>query len=113
MELWTPGKARDMVPVEPVKQMVVPEIGKAEGGSYFDDEMEERSRMEARVEKQAADLRAHLNARPDHTVYVGSVEDRAKMRAAFNVWYRHGLINHNPTIKIEYGVVEGGIRVAE
>jgi hypothetical protein len=113
VELWTPGKATDKVAVNPTVQKVVPEIGKAEGGSYFDDEMDDRSRLEARIEQDAADLRAHINARPDHVVYVSSVEDRAKMRAAFNVWHRHGLLNHNPTIKIEYGVVEGGIRVAE
>ena len=109
-ELWLPPS---MVEVEGTPQKSLPDQGKVDGGSYFDDELDDAAVVQERVRRHMFDLIAHINARPDHYVYVSSIEDRARMRAAFNVWKRKGLINKNPTIKIEYGVPDGGIRVAE
>ena len=83
---------------------------KRDGGSYFDDEL---GSAETVFKNMAKDLVQHLNERPDHIVFVGTSEDRARMREVFNWWVREGMIGHNPTIKIDYGVPEGGIRVAE
>lgn len=97
--LWTPPKVAPVVP-------------KPEGGSYFDDELEMTQHHEAEVNKMREDLIQHLNQRPDHAVYVSSIEERKMMREVFNDWKRMGIIAHNPDIKIEYGVEAGNIRLA-
>ncbi len=100
--LWTPPSAR-----------VKPNVRKDEGGSSFDDELELQARHDEKLKEEATRLVAHLNERPDHTVYVGSTEERSKMRDVFNNWIKFGLIGHNPNIRIDYGIAEGGIRVDE
>ena len=100
-ELWTP----------PVMQ--VPEERKWDGGSYFDDEMQTKEAVALAYRKQVEDLLIHLNARPDHVVYVGSTEDRSNIRAVFNWWVREGALGHHPNIRIDYGVADGAIRVGE
>ncbi len=99
-ELWTPSK-------------VMPTERKWDGGSQFDDEMEDTEAARKRVVVEMTRLIDHINKRPDHTVYVGSSQDREQLRAVFNNWYMKGSIAHHPNIRIEYGVVEGSIRVAE
>ena len=100
-ELWTP----------PVMQ--VPDERKRDGGSYFDDEMQTKEAVALAYRKQVEDLLIHLNARPDHVVYVGSTEDRSNMRAVFNWWVGKGALQKHPTIRIDYGVADGAIRVGE
>jgi hypothetical protein len=46
-------------------------------------------------------------------VFVGGSEDREKLRAVFNHWKQAGYINHWLTVKIDYGVPDGTIRVDE
>ena len=100
-ELWTPPRK------------VTPDKRHAEGGSMFDDQMENVMDVKKRVAQDMARLVDHLQQRPDHTVYVGGAEDRMKLRAVFNSWYMNGMLNHHPNIRIEYGVPDGAIRVAE
>lgn len=100
-ELWTPGG------------YVTPTKGKAEGGSYFDDEMETQAEHSAKFWQEMARLADHINKRPDHTVFVGSAESRGQLRAVFNSWREQGMIAAVPTIKIDYGVEEGQIRIDE
>jgi len=102
-ELWLPDR------VAPTKAK---EIGK-EGGTYFDDELLDAKVERAKLVKMAGEMAAHINERPDHVVYVGSSKDRTEMREVFNWWKKEGIINHNPNIRIEYGVPEGAVRVAE
>ena len=109
-ELWTPDK---MVEVETPAQREKPTERKFEGGSYFDDELRTVEEVAAELRRQTEELLIHLNQRPDHTVYVGSSKDREELRAVFNYWKREGVISYNPNIRIEYGVPEGQIRVAE
>ena len=99
-ELWTPKK-------------VVPDIRKDEGGSYFDDEMEDTKTHQQKFREAVIELVKHINARPDHTVFVASADERTKMRVVFNSWREGGLIQSHPTIKIDYGVPDGTIRVDE
>ena len=101
-ELWTPPDAK-----------VVPTIGKSEGGTFFDDEMETKEEHDAKFKAAVIELVKHLNQRPDHVVFVGSDDERHKMRTVFNSFKEGGLINHWPTIKIDYGVPDGTIRVDE
>ncbi len=98
--LWTPQK-------------VMPGERHIEGGSYFDDQMEDTTDRDSRIRQEAARLLDHLQQRPDHSVYVGSTDDRDKMRSVFNHWYMNGVLSHHPNIRIEYGVADGSIRVAE
>ena len=98
--LWTPQK-------------VMPTERHDEGGSYFDDQLDDTSSMQTRVAKDMATLIDHLQKRPDHTVYVGSSEDRDKLRQVMNWWFMEGMLTHHPNIRIEYGVADGSIRVAE
>ncbi len=100
-ELWTP----------PVMQ--VPDERKAEGGSYFDDEMLTKEGVAKAYALQVKMLLQHLNERPDHIVYVGSTEDRANIREVFNWWVREGGLAKHPSIRIDYGVADGAIRVGE
>ncbi len=98
--LWTPQK-------------VMPDQRHKEGGSMFDDQMENTEDLQKRVAQDMATLIDHLQKRPDHTVYVGSSEDRDKLRQVFNHWYMNGVLTHHPHIRIEYGVPDGAIRLAE
>ena len=100
-ELWTP----------PVMQ--VPEERKWDGGSYFDDEMETKEMVAKAYAIQVAQLLKHLNERPDHVVYVGSIEDRSNIREVFNWWVSKGALTKHPNIRIDYGVADGAIRVGE
>ena len=101
-ELWTPPDAR-----------VLPDVGKADGGSYFDDELETKEEHDAKFKAAVVEMVKHLNQRPDHVVFVASADERAKMRAVFNSLKDGGLINHWPTVKIDYGVPDGTIRIDE
>jgi len=100
-EIWTP------------QLMSVPTERKSDGGTYFDDEMETREAVATAYADQVRELLSHLNARPDHVVYVASVEERTKMRAVFNSWVTQGALSHNPNIRIDYGVRDGALRVGE
>lgn len=100
-ELWTP----------PVMQ--VPDVRKDEGGSYFDDEMQTKEQVARAYADKVRELLHHLNERPDHVVYVGSVEDRDELRQVFNSWKAQGGLGHHPNIRIDYGVAEGAIRVGD
>ena len=104
-DLWTPTQTH--------ARRVRPDSRKREGGSYFDDELGTEEAQAKRLADEAKNLLNHLAQRPDHTVYVSSSEERTQMREVFNWWFREGALNHHPNIRIEYGVVEGAIRVAE
>ncbi len=91
----------------------LPDKRKWEGGSYFDDELETKEQVAKKLSNMIRELLTHLNARPDHVVYVGSGEERTKMREVFNWWKKAGALRHNPNIRIEYGVPHGAIRVSE
>ena len=112
-ELWIPGQANDVVEVQPHERRVQPTERKKEGGSQFDDELGLEATRHANLMAEGARLLEHLQERPDHIVYVGSIEERDKLREVFNVWHRHGTLNHHPTIRIDYGVAEGAIRITE
>ncbi len=113
MELWTPGRATDIVEVEQKPRHVMPDERKHDGGSYFDDEMQTEEQVARALAQQVAELLVHLSERPDHVVYVGSVEDRSNIREVFNWWVREGALEKHPNIRIDYGVPSGGIRVGE
>jgi hypothetical protein len=98
-QLWTPGH------VAPTKR-------KTDGGSHFDDELETTSHREKTIQSEYDTMVEHLNQRPDHKVYVGSSEERAKMREVFNHMFAHKVILRHPDIRIEYGVADGAIRIA-
>lgn len=97
--LWTP--------------MDLPTAAKREGGSYFDDEMHTKEETATAMRMDVQRLLNHLNTRPDHTVYVASAESRDQLRKVFNWWKREGALGHNPNIRIDYGIVEGAIRVGD
>ena len=99
-ELWLPER-------------VLPTERKKEGGSTFDDEILLTVTHRAELLKQSGKLAASLNERHDRVVLVGSAEDRTNMRAVFNWWKENGIIGHWPTVKIDYGVPEGTIRIRE
>lgn len=111
--LWTPGRATDKVEVEHKARKSVPTLRKNEGGSYFDDEMPDEEMVAKAYALQVKMLLNHLNERPDHVVYVGSVEDRTNIRQVFNWWVKEGALRKNPNIRIDYGVADGAIRVGE
>ena len=92
---------------------VKPETRKDEGGSYFDDELQTKADHSTKFYEEMATLVDHINKRPDHTVLVGSAESRGQLRAVFNSWREQGTIAQVPTIKIDYGIVEGSIRIEE
>ena len=100
-ELWIP----------PIKQ--IPDERKPEGGSYFDDEMQNKQEIATHLGNQVRELLLHLNERPDHVVYVGSTEKRTEMRTVFNSWNQQGALSHNPDIRIDYGVPDNQIRVGD
>lgn len=113
MELWTPGRATDVVEVEHKPRKSLPDAGKADGGSYFDDEMDDEEFVAKAYALQVKMLLQHLNERPDHVVYVGSTKDRENIRQVFNWWVREGGLRAHPNIRIDYGVADGAIRVGE
>jgi len=90
-----------------------PDLRKKDGGSWFDDELATEEQKANELAMAARELMIHLAQRPDHVVYVGSVEERDKMRVVFNSWKMQGVLSHNPNIKIDYGVAEGALRVGE
>jgi hypothetical protein len=98
--LWTPPK-------------VMPTAAKKDGGSYFDDEMEDTETKQRTVTRDAARMIDHLQQRPDHVVFVGSAQDRGKLRAVFNHFKAAKLLTYNPVIRIDYGVPDGTIRIDE
>jgi hypothetical protein len=104
-DLWTPTQQHE--------RRVRPTVGKREGGSIFDDELGTEAQAARAYANAVQELLTHLNQRPDHTVYVGSEEERGKLRQVFNHWKKKGVLLHNPNIRIEYGVAEGAIRVGE
>lgn len=99
-DLWTPKK-------------VLPTERKVDGGSYFDDEMVDTAEHQEAFRAAIIELIQHINTRHDHVVFVASSDERHKMRTVFNSWREGGLIGHVPTIKIDYGVPEGTLRVDE
>jgi hypothetical protein len=101
-DLWVPPSAK-----------VLPTERKQDGGSYFDDELQSKQEHSAQFITAAKELLKHVQQRPDHIVYVGTAEDRGKMRAVFNSWREHKLVAQVPTIKIDYGIPEGTIRIDE
>jgi hypothetical protein len=109
MELWTPSTVEVTTP----ERVALPDKRKPDGGSYFDDELATEAQKANELANEVRDLLNHLNARPDHVVFVGNVKDRANLRDVFNWWKREGAIGHNPIIRIDYGVADGAIRVGE
>ncbi len=103
----------DRVEITSPGGVVLPTAGKKEGGSHFDDELQTAQSKTNEFWEEMARLIDHLNQRPDHDVYVGSAEERGKLRSVFNHWKRQGKLGHNPNIRIDYGVQEGGIRVGD
>ncbi len=101
------------VEVEGKSGLFLPDKGKAEGGTYFDDELESVAKHREEFNLEMSRLIEHLNQRPDHDILVGSIKDREEMRTVFNAWKRNGVIGHNPNIRIEYGVPDGTIRVGD
>jgi len=83
---------------------------KREGGSQFDDEL---STADAQFVTDTKDLVTQINERPDHVVWVASSEDREKMRKVFNHFRSIKAIGRIPTIKIDYGLPDGSIRIGE
>ena len=110
MELLDSGL---MVPTSVHERTVKPTERKAEGGSQFDDELESERVANKKFSDEMIRLVEHIQQRPDHTVYVGSADERGKMREVFNDWNKRGWISHNPNIRIDYGVADGAIRVGD
>jgi len=96
--IWTPPK-------------VVPKERKRDGGSYFDDEMVDTRTHEEKFKAAVLELIKEVNQHPDKVVFVASDDERHKMRAVFNSFKEAGMVQHWPTIKIDYGVPEGTLRV--
>jgi hypothetical protein len=101
------------VEVEPIKRMWLPSSAKRDGGSYFDDEMETYDAHMTKQQRESLRIRTQLNERPDHFILVGSAEARETMRKVCNFWKAKGEIGHFPTIKIDYGIPEGEMRIGE
>jgi len=104
-ELWTPTETH--------QRRAMPTVRKKDGGTHFDDELETEAVVAKRYADDVKELLRHLNQRPDHVVLVGSVEERDQLRQVFNYWKRQGALMHNPNIRIDYGIVEGAIRVGD
>ena len=104
-KLWTPTKAHE--------RRVRPGSQKREGGSYFDDELPTERATQTEVMRDRKSLIDHIKNRPDHDIMVASIEQREQMRAVFNDWFKRGVIGHHPTIKVDYGVPDGAIRVGD
>ncbi len=93
--------------------VILPTQRKAEGGTHFDDELETKEHRAKAYAEAVTGLPDHLAQRPDHIVYVGSGDERTKLREVFNWWYKHGALTYHPTIRIDYGVADGAIRVGD
>jgi len=102
-----------MVPTAVVERKVKPAERKLEGGSTFDDELESEQLANKRFSDEMIRLVEHIQQRPDHTVYVGSANERGKMREVLNDWKKRGWISHQPNIRIDYGIPDGAIRVGD
>ena len=100
-DLWTPAG------------MVSPDVRKEEGGTYFDDELETKHDQYTKYQLESLAIRAQLNERPDHTVFVASVEARQELRKVFNFWFSKKEMGHHPTIEIDYGLPDGEMRIGE
>jgi len=83
---------------------------KTEGGSFFDDELDT---ADAQFVKDTKSLVEQINEREDHVVFVASVEDRDQMRKVMNHFKKIKAIGRNVTIKIDYGIPDGGVRIGE
>ncbi len=101
-EMWLP---------ETVERKVRPTVGNKDGGSIFDDQLDTQRSHDDTMRKEMHRMADHLNQRSDHSVYVGSAEEREKMRQVFNWWKRRGYIDNNPNIRIDYAIPEGNIRI--
>ena len=101
------------IPTEQKARRVRPNARKLEGGSIFDDELTTEAEVAEAYASATKELLTHLNQRPDHVVYVGSDEERGKMREVFNHWKRQGALLHNPNIRIDYGVPDGALRIGD
>ena len=101
------------IPTQTQARRVRPDSRKAEGGSYFDDELGTQEEAARKYALAVKDFLTHLNQRPDHVVFVGSADERGKMREVFNHWKRKGVLMYNPSIEIDYGIPEGGVRVGD
>lgn len=112
-KLWTPGQEEGTVEVTHAPRRVKPTEQKFDGGTYFDDELDTEASREAKLQVEYLKMVDHLRKRPDHTVYVGSAEERGKMRQVFNHMFTTKVIDYHPNIRIEYGVPDGQIRIAE
>lgn len=91
----------------------MPTERKKDGGTHFDDELQTVDANRKALQAMYVEMVEHLRQRPDHTVFVASAEERDKMRAVFNHMFREKVIRHHPTIKIDYGVPDGTIRILE
>ena len=100
-KLWTPAG------------MVAPDTRKDEGGTYFDDELETKAAEYTKQQRESLEMRRQLNTRPDHTIFVASVEARAEMRKVLNFWFQKGELQHHPTIEIDYGIPDGEMRIGD
>ena len=98
-ELWVPTKSHE--------RTVRPDNRKAGGGSWFDDELGSENDKANELAHEVSELLHHLNARPDHVVYVESSQARTQIREVFNWWRKEGALMHDPTIRIEYALNDG------
>jgi len=101
------------VQVTTPERLWLPPTRKQEGGTYFDDELTPQEVLAKQKAAEVVELLTHLNTRPDHIVYVGSTKEREQMRDVFNWWRREGALGHHPTIKIDWGIMDGSIRVGD
>ena len=90
--------------------MWLPGERKADGGSRFDDELETKDEVFVR---ETVDLVAQINEHHDNVVFVGSTEERDQMRKVMNHFLAIKAIGRNVTIKLDYGIPEGGVRIGE
>ncbi len=105
---------QDMWLPQTYNRRVRPTERKHEGGSFFDDELETQASQDELVRIEMMRLIDHLNSRPDHTIYVGSSVERGKLREVLNSWQKNRTIgSHHFTIRLDYGLTEGSIRVGE
>jgi hypothetical protein len=102
-----------MVPTSTPERRVKPTERKLEGGSQFDDELESEQSANKKFSDDMIRLVEHIQQRPDHIIYVGSADERGKMREVLNDWKRRGWIRHQPNIRIDYGIPDGALRVGD
>jgi len=83
---------------------------KTEGGSQFDDEL---STADTQFVADTKSLVEQINQREDHVVFVASTEERDQMRQVLNHFLSIKAIGRNVTIKIDYGIPDGEVRIGE